>query len=101
MRGTGRRRSMSSAGAWRRSPTGARCSAMSRKPPERDCVGQIIGIDLGTTNSLVAVLGEDGPRVLRDPSTGARLLPSAVAFLPGGEVVVGERARALAPDRPL
>jgi len=63
-------------------------------------VERIVGIDLGTTNSLVAVLGEDGPRVLAEPETGARLLPSAVAFLPGGEVVVGRRARELAPDRP-
>jgi Fe-S protein assembly chaperone HscA len=64
-------------------------------------VGQIIGIDLGTTNSLVAVLGDDGPRVLSDPQTGARLLPSAVAFLPDGQLVIGERARALAPEHPL
>ncbi len=64
-------------------------------------MGRIIGIDLGTTNSLVAVLEEDGPRVLPDPETGERLLPSAVAFLAGGEVVVGLRARALAAERPL
>ena len=63
-------------------------------------MGQIIGIDLGTTNSLVAVLGSAGPRVLPDPETGERLLPSAVAFLPGGEVVVGGRARELAAARP-
>ena len=61
---------------------------------------RIVGIDLGTTNSLVAVLEEDGPRVLTEPESGARLLPSAVAFLPGGEVVVGNRARELAPDHP-
>ena len=61
---------------------------------------RIVGIDLGTTNSLVAVLETDGPRVLTEPETGARLLPSAVAFLPGGEVVVGRRARELAPDHP-
>jgi Fe-S protein assembly chaperone HscA len=64
-------------------------------------VGRIIGIDLGTTNSLVAVLEEQGPRVLSHPETGARLLPSAVAFLPGGEVVVGAEARQLALTRPL
>ncbi len=62
---------------------------------------RIIGIDLGTTNSLVAVLEESGPRVLPDPETGAALLPSAVAFLPGGEVIVGARAKALAAERPL
>jgi len=64
-------------------------------------VARIIGIDLGTTNSLVAVLEDDGPRVLPDPETGERLLPSAVAFLPGGEVIVGRRARALAVERSL
>jgi molecular chaperone DnaK len=63
-------------------------------------VARIIGIDLGTTNSLVAVLEEHGPRVLADPETGERLLPSAVAFLPDGSVVVGAAARALAPERP-
>ena len=61
---------------------------------------RVVGIDLGTTNSLVAVLDDDGPRVLPDPETGARLLPSAVAFLPGDEVRVGEAARALAAERP-
>ena len=64
-------------------------------------MGRIIGIDLGTTNSLVAVLEEGGPRVLPDPVTGARLLPSAVAFLPDGGVAVGQRARDLAVSRPL
>jgi molecular chaperone DnaK len=61
----------------------------------------VVGIDLGTTNSLVAVLEGEGPRVLPNPETGARLLPSAVAFLPGDEVRVGEAARALAAERPL
>ncbi|HLK11617.1 MAG TPA: Fe-S protein assembly chaperone HscA [Candidatus Binatia bacterium] len=60
----------------------------------------IVGIDLGTTNSLVALLTEGGPRVLASPEDGERLLPSAVSFLPGGEVVVGRRARALAAERP-
>jgi molecular chaperone DnaK len=64
-------------------------------------VERIVGIDLGTTNSLVAVLGNDGPRVLPNPETGEHLLPSAVTFLPDGEVVVGRRARALAAQHPL
>jgi len=62
-------------------------------------VARIVGIDLGTTNSLVAVLTDDGPKVLADPATGERLLPSAVTFLPDGEVVVGRRARDLAVER--
>jgi len=64
-------------------------------------VARVVGIDLGTTNSLVAVLGEDGPRVLADPETGERLLPSAVSFLPTGEVLVGRAARARALEAPL
>jgi molecular chaperone DnaK len=64
-------------------------------------VARIIGIDLGTTNSLVAVLEESGPRVLPAPDTGERLLPSAVAFLDEGLVVVGRRAREIALERPL
>lgn len=64
-------------------------------------MARVVGIDLGTTNSLVAVLGDDGPRVLADPDTGERLLPSAVSFLPTGEVLVGEAARARALEAPL
>ncbi|MFN8543536.1 MAG: Fe-S protein assembly chaperone HscA [Candidatus Binatia bacterium] len=63
-------------------------------------MARIVGIDLGTTNSLVAVLDEDGPRVLPCPETGVRLLASAVTFLPTGEIVVGQRARALAATHP-
>ena len=64
-------------------------------------MARIIGIDLGTTNSLAAVLEDGGPRVLSNPETGERLLPSAVAFLDDGDVVVGGRARDLAVERPL
>jgi Fe-S protein assembly chaperone HscA len=62
---------------------------------------RIVGIDLGTTNSLVAVLDDDGPRVLPNPETGERLLPSVVAYLPDGEVRVGRPALALRGERPL
>src|SRR5258706_516444 len=47
-------------------------------------MARVVGIDLGTTNSLVAVLEDGGPRCLPDPETGEILLPSAVAFLPDG-----------------
>lgn len=60
----------------------------------------IVGIDLGTTNSLVAVAGwpgpTDPPRVLPDAS-GRTLLPSIVRFESGGGVVVGEGARSSDP----
>jgi Fe-S protein assembly chaperone HscA len=64
-------------------------------------MGRIVGIDLGTTNSLVAVLEASGPRVLADPETGERLLPSAVSFLATGEILVGGAARARALEAPL
>src|SRR5581483_7098150 len=54
---------------------------------------RIVGIDLGTTNSLVAVMDGDRPRILPDPATGSPLLPSAISALPDGSFVVGETAR--------
>ena len=57
----------------------------------------IFGIDLGTTNSLIAVMEEGRPRVIADPETGAALLPSVVALLPGGQVEVGNKAIELEP----
>ncbi len=53
---------------------------------------RIFGIDLGTTNSLIALIEGDEPRVIPDPKTGNPLLPSVVALVPNGEVMVGERA---------
>ena len=63
-------------------------------------MARVVGIDLGTTNSLVAVLEDGKPRCLPNPETGEVLLPSAVAFLPEGEVVVGREARKLVADLP-
>src|SRR5512144_2649420 len=54
-------------------------------------MSRIVGIDLGTTNSLVAYLDSGVPKVIPD-SEGRALLPSVVAFTPDG-VVVGEAAR--------
>lgn len=65
--------------------------------------GPIIGIDLGTTNSLVAVFDEHGPRVIPDEQ-GRALLPSVVRYepAPGGGVraIVGHDARAHAVEFP-
>jgi Fe-S protein assembly chaperone HscA len=63
-------------------------------------VSRIIGIDLGTTNSLVAYVDEATglPRVIPD-SEGRPLLPSVVAFTPNG-IVVGEAARRQLARRP-
>ncbi len=54
-------------------------------------MGRIVGIDLGTTNSLVAWVDRGVPRVIPD-GDGRALLPSVVAFTPGG-TLVGEPAR--------
>jgi molecular chaperone DnaK len=55
-------------------------------------MGKIIGIDLGTTNSCVAVMDGDKPRVIEN-SEGDRTTPSYVAFAEGGEVLVGQPAK--------
>ena len=61
---------------------------------------RIVGIDLGTTNSLVAVMDDDGPRVIADPHSERKIVPSVVSFPEGGEPVVGDQARALAVTSP-
>ncbi|RZQ56448.1 molecular chaperone DnaK [Pseudidiomarina tainanensis] len=55
-------------------------------------MGKIIGIDLGTTNSCVAVLDGDKPRVIEN-AEGDRTTPSVVAFTDDGEVLVGSPAK--------
>ena len=61
----------------------------------------IIGIDLGTTNSVVSVIQDGKPVVLRD-AAGEGILPSMVGIDSGGKLLVGREARnqaLLAPDR--
>ena len=58
-----------------------------------------VGIDLGTTHSLVATVRSGVAEVLRDEEQRA-LLPSIVRYLPGGGVEVGHRARAMQADDP-
>ncbi len=55
-------------------------------------MGKIIGIDLGTTNSCVAVMDGDKPRVIEN-SEGDRTTPSYVAFVDDDEVLVGQPAK--------
>ncbi len=64
-------------------------------------MGKIIGIDLGTTNSCVAVIEGNDPVVIPNPE-GARTTPSVVAFSKNGERMVGQVAKRQAitnPDR--
>ncbi len=60
---------------------------------------KIIGIDLGTTNSVVAIMEGTDPKVIPN-AEGNRLTPSVVAFTPKGEVLVGEPARRQAVTNP-
>lgn len=62
-------------------------------------MSRAVGIDLGTTNSVVTVLEGGEPTVIAN-AEGARTTPSVVAFSKSGEVLVGEVARRQAVSNP-
>ena len=62
-------------------------------------MGKVIGIDLGTTNSCVAVMDGATPRVIEN-AEGARTTPSMVAFTEDGERLVGQPAKRQAVTNP-
>ncbi len=62
-------------------------------------MGRVIGIDLGTTNSCVAVMDGSAPKVIEN-SEGDRTTPSIVAFSKDGEVLVGQSAKRQAVTNP-
>src|SRR3954452_15461351 len=62
-------------------------------------MAKIIGIDLGTTNSCVAIMEGGKPKVIEN-SEGARTTPSIVAYLEDGEVLVGAPAKRQAVTNP-
>jgi len=62
-------------------------------------MGKVIGIDLGTTNSCVAVMTGDQPEVIAN-AEGARTTPSMVAYTASGEKLVGQIAKRQAVTNP-
>jgi molecular chaperone DnaK len=64
----------------------------TNRESEENIMGKIIGIDLGTTNSCVAVMEGGKPVVITNPD-GGRTTPSVVAFTKTGERIVGDSAR--------
>src|SRR5437867_4452147 len=62
-------------------------------------MGKIIGIDLGTTNSCVAIMEGGKPKVIEN-SEGARTTPSIVAYMEDGEILVGAPAKRQAVTNP-
>ena len=62
-------------------------------------MGRIIGIDLGTTNSCVAVMENGTPKVIEN-AEGARTTPSVVAYTEDGEILVGAPAKRQAVTNP-
>ncbi len=62
-------------------------------------MAKVIGIDLGTTNSCVAIMEAGDPDVITN-AEGSRITPSVVAFTEGGERLVGQIARRQAITNP-
>ncbi|KAI3992860.1 hypothetical protein MKX01_034210 [Papaver californicum] len=85
--------------AWTATPLSQRLGSVARlfssKPPGND----VIGIDLGTTNSCVSVMEGKSPKVIEN-SEGARTTPSVVAFNQKGELLVGTPAKRQAVTNP-
>jgi len=67
--------------------------------PHQDEADLAVGIDLGTTNSVVAISSEGKIEVLKDDD-GNALVPSIVAYAPDGSAIVGELAKRLLLSRP-
>src|SRR5688500_13990785 len=82
---------------WRRSCVTTLTAADARM--QEDTMAKVIGIDLGTTNSVVAVM-EGGEPVVIPNQEGSRLTSSVVAFAKDGEILVGQVAKRQAITNP-
>src|SRR3989442_9756248 len=72
---------------------------MTCAPQGGSAMGKVIGIDLGNTNSVVAVMEGGSPMVIPNQE-GSRLTPSVVAFTKDGEILVGQVAKRQAVTNP-
>ncbi|KAJ9654056.1 Hsp70 ATPase ssc1 [Neophaeococcomyces mojaviensis] len=82
-----------------RSSLFARYASTEAAEPTEKVKGQVIGIDLGTTNSAVAIMEGKQPRIIEN-AEGTRTTPSVVAFTEGGERLVGVSAKRQAVVNP-
>ncbi len=96
------RRSVAERRAWILRGLGAVRRQGPANPPQkkdRGTMGKVIGIDLGTTNSCVAVMDGKSPKVIEN-AEGMRTTPSIVAFTNDGERLVGQPAKRQAVTNP-
>ncbi|KAF3676852.1 Heat shock 70 kDa protein, mitochondrial [Capsicum annuum] len=85
--------------SWCPSHFGAKWAGLARPFSSKPAGNEIIGIDLGTTNSCVAVMEGKNPKVIEN-AEGARTTPSVVAFNQKGERLVGTPAKRQAVTNP-
>jgi molecular chaperone DnaK len=75
------------------------CCFQDKEIKEKKIMSKIIGIDLGTTNSCIAIMDGGDPKVIEN-SEGNRTTPSIVAFSDSGERLVGQVAKRQAVTNP-